>query len=140
MRTRKNSAEQAGRTARPRIAALPAKIRKRAVFDPLQLLELAAHDLRNPISGILAAGQYLLEDAGAVLDEQHLAMLQSIDSSSRTMLRLIDDVIELANLESGELRLEIRATEIQCADGPGGVGEPGGGRPEEGPVGCGAGW
>ena len=67
---------------------------------------------RNPISGILAAGQYLLEDAGAVLDEQHLAMLQSIDSSSRTMLRLIDDLIELANLESGELRLEIRATEI----------------------------
>ncbi len=112
MRTGKNSAEQPERIPRARIAALPVRVRKRAVFDPIQLLELAAHDLRNPISGILAAGQYLLEDAGAVLDEQHLAMLQSIDSSSRTMLRLIDDVIELANLESGELRLEIRATEI----------------------------
>ena len=92
---------------------MPAGIRKRAGFDPIQLLELAAHDLRNPISGILAAGQYLLEDAGAVLDEQHLAMLQSIDSSSRSMLRLIDDVIELANIESGELRLDIKAAEIQ---------------------------
>jgi len=112
MRARKDSAEQPERTHRLRIAVLPARVRKRAGFDPIQLLELAAHDLRNPISGILAAGQYLLEDAGAVLDEQHLAMLQSIDTSSRTMLRLIDDVIELANLESGELRLEIRATEI----------------------------
>ena len=113
MRTRKNSADQPGRTPPRRIAALPAGLGKRAAFDPLQLLEIAAHDLRNPISGILAAGQYLLEDAGAVLDEQHLAMLQSIDSSSRSMLRLIDDVIELANIESGELVLDIKPTEIQ---------------------------
>ena len=48
-----------------------------------------------------------------MLDEQHLAMLQSIDSSSRSMLRLIDDVIELANIESGELRLDIKVVEIQ---------------------------
>ena len=113
MRTRKDSIERPGRTPPRRIAVLHAGIRKRAGFDPIQLLEIAAHDLRNPISGILAAGQYLLEDAGAVLDEQHLAMLQSIDASSRSMLRLIDDVIELANIESGELRLEMKAAEIQ---------------------------
>src|SRR5258708_9289773 len=113
MRTRKTSTEQPGRTSPRRTPVLPARIRKRAGFDPIQLLEIAAHDLRNPISGILAAGQYLLEDASPLLDEQHLAMLQSIDSSSRSMLRLIDDVIELANIESGELRLDIKATEIQ---------------------------
>jgi signal transduction histidine kinase len=113
MRTRKNSTEQPGRTSPRRTPVLPARIRKRAGFDPIQLLEIAAHDLRNPISGILAAGQYLLEDASPLLDEQHLAMLQSIDSSSRSMLRLIDDVIELANIESGELRLDIKAAEIQ---------------------------
>jgi signal transduction histidine kinase len=92
---------------------LPAGIRKRAGFNPIQLLEIAAHDLRNPISGILAAGQYLMEDAGAQLEEQHLAMLQSIDASSRSMLRLIDDLIELAVIESGGLRLEMKAAEIQ---------------------------
>ena len=113
MRTRKYSIERPDRTPPRKIAVSRAKIRKRAGFDPIQLLEIAAHDLRNPISGILAAGQYLLEDAGPVLDEQHLAMLQSIDSSSRSMLRLIDDVIELANIESGELRLDMKAAEIR---------------------------
>jgi signal transduction histidine kinase len=113
MRTRKNSIIRPDRTPPRRIEVLSAGIRKRAGFNPIQLLEIVAHDLRNPISGILAAGQYLLEDAGPVLDEQHLAMLQSIDSSSRSMLRLIDDLIELANIESGELRLEMKNAEIQ---------------------------
>ena len=79
----------------------------------MQLLEVAAHDLRNPISGILAAGQYLTDDAGSVLDEHHLALLESIDSSGRSMLRLIDDVIELSHIESGKLRLDVQTTDIQ---------------------------
>jgi signal transduction histidine kinase len=79
----------------------------------MRLLEVAAHDLRNPISGILAAGQYLADDAGSVLDEHHLALLESIDSSGRSMLRLIDDVIELSHIESGRLRLDIQPTDIQ---------------------------
>jgi signal transduction histidine kinase len=76
------------------------------------LLEAAAHDLRNPISGIMAAGQYLLDDAGYLLDEQHLALLQSIEASSRSMLGLIDDVIELSQIESGKLRLNIQSTDL----------------------------
>jgi signal transduction histidine kinase len=82
-------------------------------FDPMRLLEVAAHDLRNPISGILAAGQFLADDAGSVLDEHHLTLLESIDSSGRAMLRLIDDVIELSHIESGRLRLDIQPTDIR---------------------------
>jgi signal transduction histidine kinase len=93
--------------------AEPADSHEKGGFDPMQLLEVAAHDLRNPISGILAAGQYLVDDAGSVLDEHHLALLESIDSSGRSMLRLIDDVIELSHIESGSLRLDIQATDIQ---------------------------
>jgi signal transduction histidine kinase len=81
-------------------------------LDPIQLLEIAAHDLRNPISGILAASQYLLEDARSVLDESQLAMLGSIDSSSRSMLRLIDDLTELSAIESGKLRLDVKTTDL----------------------------
>jgi signal transduction histidine kinase len=112
MRARKNSEEPTGRTPPGRMGELSG-VRKRTGFDPIQLLEIAAHDLRNPISGILAAGQYLMEDAGSLLEEQHLAMLQSIDASSRSMLRLIDDLIELTDIESGELRLEMKTAEIQ---------------------------
>jgi signal transduction histidine kinase len=99
---------------RPQRSAVPnSGARNNGVFDPIQLLEVTAHDLRNPISGILAAGQYLLEDAHSVLDEHHLALLQSIDSSSRSMLRLIEDALELCGIESGNLRLQIETTDLQ---------------------------
>uniref|UniRef100_Q01YP4 histidine kinase n=1 Tax=Solibacter usitatus (strain Ellin6076) TaxID=234267 RepID=Q01YP4_SOLUE len=100
-------------TRPPRSAPANSDSRNNGVFDPIQLLEVTAHDLRNPISGILAAGQYLLEDANSVLDEHHLALLQSIDASSRSMLRLIEDALELCGIESGHLRLAIETTDLQ---------------------------
>src|SRR5260370_42104294 len=92
MRTRKNSTERSGRTRPRQFAVLPAGIRKRAGVNPIQLLEIGAHDLRNPISEILAACQYLLEDAGALLDEQNLTILQLSHLSSCSVLRLGGDV------------------------------------------------
>ena len=113
MRTRSERPEKLRQTAVWQFGVEPAGTHDEDGFDPIQLLEVAAHDLRNPISGILAAGQYLLDDAGYLLDEQHLALLQSIEASSRSMLRLIDDVIELSQIESGKLRLDIQCTDIQ---------------------------
>jgi signal transduction histidine kinase len=113
VRTRSDRAEKLRQTAVWQFGVEPADTHDEDGFDPIQLLEVAAHDLRNPISGILAAGQYLLDDAAHLLDDQHLALLQSIEASSRSMLRLIDDVIELSHIESGKLRLDIQTTDIQ---------------------------
>jgi signal transduction histidine kinase len=59
-----------------------------------ELLESAVHDLRNPISGILAAAQYLLEEAGEILEPHQLTLLQSIESSARFMFLLLDEMVE----------------------------------------------
>lgn len=63
------------------------------------VLATAAHDLRNPLSGILTAAEYLIEDASGLLESEHLAMLHSIESSSRQMLALIDDLAEISSIE-----------------------------------------
>jgi signal transduction histidine kinase len=110
--TRNEKTEKVRQTAEWQFGAEPTGSPEEDGFDPILLLEVAAHDLRNPISGILAAGQYLLDDAGYLLDEQHLALLQSIEASSRSMLALIDDVIELSQIESGNLRLNIQSTDL----------------------------
>ena len=115
MRTRSDRPEKLRQTAVWQLGVVPAGTHDEDGFDAVQLLEVAAHDLRNPISGILAAGQYLLDDAGYLLDEQHLALLQSIEASSRSMLRLIDDVIELSQIESGTIaihRTEVKLREL----------------------------
>lgn len=113
MLTRKDRIEKPLQNHRLHILVEPACGQSKDGLDPIQLLGVAAHDLRNPISGILAASQYLLEDARSVLDENQLAMLASIDSSGRSMLRLVDDLMELSEIESGKLRLDVKATALQ---------------------------
>ncbi len=85
--------------------------RKRPASD-LRLLEMAAHDLRNPISGILASSQYLIEDAGRILSERHLSLLRAIESSSRLILRLLQDMLEIPSIKSSKPQLEFHTTDI----------------------------
>lgn len=77
-----------------------------------RLMELAAHDLRNPISGIMAACQYLVEDASKILQPHQVLILSSIESSSRLALRLIQELAEIPTIQLGEPRLELRSTDV----------------------------
>jgi signal transduction histidine kinase len=77
-----------------------------------QILGMVAHDLRNPLSGILNATEYVLEDAASLLGENDLKLLQAIESTSRFMLRLIDDIVEISTIESGKLQLDRKPTDI----------------------------
>ncbi len=74
-------------------------------------LEVAAHDLRNPVSGILAATQFLIEDASPVLQAHHITLLRSIESSSQFMLRLLQDLSEIPALESSKLQFDFYLTD-----------------------------
>jgi K+-sensing histidine kinase KdpD len=75
-------------------------------------LEIAAHDLRNPISGILAATQFLIEDAGRILQAHQVTLLRSIESSSQFVLRLLQDLSEIPALESGKLKFDFYLTDM----------------------------
>src|SRR5262249_55224723 len=71
-----------------------------------QLLGMAAHDLRNPICGILSSAELLGEEVAAVLAPEQLALLSSIQSACEFMVKLIDDVLDMSSMESGKLRLD----------------------------------
>ena len=77
-----------------------------------RILRMVAHDLRNPLSGILNATEYVLGDAEGLLEENDLKLLQGIESTSRFMLRLIDDMIEISKIESGTLLLDRKPTDL----------------------------
>jgi signal transduction histidine kinase len=80
--------------------------------EKAELLGVAAHDLRNPISGILTASEYLLEDAACLLAPEHITLLQSIESSTHFMLQLIDEMLEISTLEWGNLRLNRQPADL----------------------------
>jgi signal transduction histidine kinase len=70
-----------------------------------QFMGMAAHDLRNPLAVIMGYSDFLLEDLGSeLLTDQH-KMLQSIRSSSKFMLNLVNDLLDVTVIEAGKLVL-----------------------------------
>jgi signal transduction histidine kinase len=77
-----------------------------------ELLGIAAHDLRNPLSGIVTASEFLLEDLGTSLYREQAALLNAMHQSSANMLCLIEDVLTVAGIDSGDLKLDKQMTDL----------------------------
>lgn len=68
-----------------------------------QLLGMAAHDLRTPLGIILAYSDFLATEAA--LTEEQQSFVTTITDTSRFMLNLIDGLLTVTAIESGNLRL-----------------------------------
>jgi PAS domain S-box-containing protein len=78
----------------------------------IEFLSRAAHDLRNPISTIIVLAEFLFDEvATSRLTEEQLGYLSDIRSASEFMLQLIDDVLEIFSIESGNLHLDLHLSD-----------------------------
>lgn len=77
-----------------------------------ELLGMAAHDLRNPLAVGLGLAEHLLRDACGSLAPQHREMLEHIRASSEHMLVLVDELLDIARIESGTLTLAVQPTDL----------------------------
>lgn len=73
-----------------------------------QFLGMAAHDLRNPIGAIRSFSQLLLDKETSLPPEQQRALLERIEASSNFMLALINDLLDLSAIESGQFNVNAR--------------------------------
>ena len=69
-------------------------------------LGMAAHDLRTPIGTIMGFSDILLEETNEKLSAIHKRMLNAIQSSSKFMLHLLNDLLDISKIDSGKLILE----------------------------------
>lgn len=76
------------------------------------MLGMAAHDLRNPLGMIMSYGEFLEEAGREKLDEAALTLIQDIRASSRYMLSLVEDLLDVAKVESGILELNSVPTDL----------------------------
>jgi signal transduction histidine kinase len=77
-----------------------------------QFLGMAAHDLRNPIGAIRSFSMLLLDRELTISAEQQRALLERIEASSKFMLALIDDLLDLSAIESGQLQINAHELDI----------------------------
>ena len=67
---------------------------------------MAAHDLRNPLSVILNYAQLVLQDEITITAES-AELLREIAGSSRFMLHIIDDLLDVSTIEAGKVELRL---------------------------------
>lgn len=80
--------------------------------EKTRFLGMAAHDLRTPIGAIQIYSQFLLEEACDVLSPEQVEFIGAIRDSSRFMLRLINDLLDLSTIESGNLKLDLGTADL----------------------------
>lgn len=75
---------------------------------------MAAHDLRTPLGVILTYSEFLEEETHDVLTEEHRDFVATIVRTSRSMLDLVEDLLDVATIESGVVTL--RREPVQIVD------------------------
>ncbi|MCI4568705.1 two-component regulator propeller domain-containing protein [Lysobacter sp. CFH 32150] len=68
-----------------------------------QFLATLGHEVRTPMTGVLGMTELLL---GTPLQQKQRGYAESIRSSGQHLLRLVNDALDLARVESGKLELE----------------------------------
>lgn len=62
-----------------------------------------SHELRTPMNGIIGLSEMLME---MELGEEPKELAEAVNSSSRNLLILLNDILDLSKIEAGELTLE----------------------------------
>ena len=76
-----------------------------------QFLAIMSHELRTPMNGVLAVAELLRRQP---LNEAAQAHVQTIVDSSESLLRILQDAVDLSKAEAGELELNPVPTPLRA--------------------------
>ncbi|PAW67371.1 MAG: hypothetical protein B9S34_05615 [Opitutia bacterium Tous-C1TDCM] len=65
-----------------------------------------SHELRTPLTGILGLSETLIDQTYGPVNEKQLKYLRIVESSGRRLLSLINDLLDLAKIDSGQDKIE----------------------------------
>jgi PAS domain S-box-containing protein len=85
---------------------------KKAAQGHDEFLASISHELRTPLASILALTEILRDPSGQPIDEPHLHSIMLIEESSRYLLQLINDILEVARLEARLIPVQIQLCSV----------------------------
>jgi len=72
-----------------------------------------SHDFRTPLAAIRWSADLLHTGSLGTLTPKQMRLAESIQSSSRRLLALVGQIVELGRLRAGRLQLDLRPTDLQ---------------------------
>ncbi len=98
-----------------RTAELAVAVKKAQAADHLKSAFLASmsHELRTPLNSIIGFTGILLQGLAGPLNEEQKKQLLMVQNSSRHLLALINDVLDISKIEADQLSLSFSTFELR---------------------------
>lgn len=89
----------------------------RASQSKSEFLSRVSHELRTPLNAILGFGHLMLmdDDECGYLDPAQRERLEAIRLAGQQLLALTDDMLDLARIERGRVRIDMRMMDVDTA-------------------------
>lgn len=84
----------------------------RANAEKNRFLSLAAHDLRNPLASINHLARYLRDGTVGPVSADQLDLIETICTTGFSMLGMVNELLDVVTIESGELKLHLEPTNL----------------------------
>jgi signal transduction histidine kinase len=73
-------------------------------------LATMSHEIRTPMNAILGFGELLEAEVGTEREQRHV---QSILAGGRSLLQIINDILDISKIEAGMMELRIEPTDLE---------------------------
>lgn len=77
-----------------------------------EFLHYITHDLRNPLGSAMGFIEVLLKGLAGVLNPEQHNMVSSIQRSMSRLMGLINNILDIAKMESGRIRLQLQPVSV----------------------------
>lgn len=85
---------------------------EKALKAKTEFLATTSHEIRTPLNGILGMTQIMLRDPSVPVETRD--RLGVVHGAGMTMRALVDDILDVAKMETGNLTVEMTATDLHA--------------------------